>query len=451
MPIHDERHVGGWSRREFLSRSLLGGAGMLISPALVGLRPKSLWAWLQQSIVVIVIHDGATSGPSINEPIVQIMMDAAIQELTSQPTVGEAWLSLFPGLTTSTLISMKVNCINSSLPSHPEVANCIVNGLTQMQIGPETFPENNIIIWDRTDGELSSSGYTINDTPSGVRCFGTNHSGIGYSSTPIDVAGVTSYPSRIVTDLCHQMISLAVLKNHSGPGLTLNLKNHYGSVNNPGSLHGPGYLCDPYIAALNLAFRDDLGKLQKISIVDALFGSYSNGPGGSPQFVYNGLILSTDPVACDYEGMVIINQERASHGMGPVNAPYVQTCADYGLGTNDPAEIDLRWIILPGVEEPELSSARGEGFRLFQNRPNPCRSRTEIPFQLPNSSPVALDIYDQRGAVVRRVRKGMLGPGSHSLRWDLRDGRGASVPRGTYFYRLTANNGVRTGKLTVLR
>lgn len=447
-----DKWIAELTRREFLKRCLVGGAGVVVSPALLGLRPESLLAMLQQSIVVIVIHDNATSGPNINEWAVQEMLDAAIVELTSLPTVGEAWLSLFPGLTTSNVISIKVNCINSSLPSHPEVANCIVNGLTQMQIGPQNFPENNIIIWDRTDGELNSSGYTINDGPTGVRCFGTNHSGVDYDwSNPIDVAGVTSYPSRIVTDLSHHLISHAVLKNHSGPGITLNLKNHLGSVNNPGSLHGPGYLCDPYIAALNLAIRDDLGRLQRISIIDALFGSYSNGPGGGPQFVYNGLILSTDPVACDYEGMVIINEERANHGLPPVNAPHIQTAADYGLGTNDPAEIDLRWIFLPGVEESERPSVTGGEVRLFQNRPNPCRYTTEIPFRLPQSSPVTLEVYNQLGRNVRRLRRGTLGPGSHSLHWDLRDDGGGKVAGGTYFYRLITRDGMRTSKLTVVR
>jgi len=451
MSGDDRNQVVGVSRREFLRRTLVGGAGVALSPALLGLRPEKLWAWLQPSIVVIVIHDNATIGPNVNEPIVRLMLDAAIKELTGQATVGDAWLSLFPGLTTSEVISTKVNCINSQLPSHPEVANCIANGLTQMQIGIETFPDNNIIIWDRTDSELTSSGYTINAGPTGVRCFGTNHSGVGYSSTSIDVAGVTSYPSRIVTDLCAHMISLAVLKNHSGPGITLNLKNHYGSVNNPGSLHGPGYLCDPYIAALNLAFRDDLGKLQKISIIDALFGSYSNGPGGAPQFVYNGLILSTDPVACDYEGMLIINEERANHGLGPVNAPYIQTSADYGLGTNDPAEIDLRWIINPGVDESQPWLALGEGVKLLKNRPNPCTFETLIPFELSRSSRVALHIYSQVGGAVRSFRQERLGPGKHSFLWDLRDDRGVSVGKGTYFCRLVTDEGVRTGKLTVVR
>jgi hypothetical protein len=449
MPNHDKKKVEGWSRREFLRRSLLGGGAMLISPSLIGLRPKSLFSSMPQSIVVIVIHDNATTGPNINEPVVQVMMDAAIKELTSQSTVGDAWLSLFPGLTTSNTISTKVNCINSNLASHPEVANCINNGLTQMQIGPEIFPDNNIITWDRTDGELMNSGYTINDTSTGPRCFATNHSGIGYASSPVDVNGVSSYPSSIVTDHCDEMISLAVLKDHGMAGITLSLKNHYGSIHNPSSLHSSN--CDPWIAALNRAIRDDLGKLQKVSIIDALFGIYNGGPGGSPQFVYNGLILSTDPVACDYEGMLIINQERASHGYGPVNAPHVQTAADYGLGTNDPAHIDVRWIINPGIEESEPPSDTGGGFYLFQNRPNPCRSKTEFPFRIPNSSPVALDIYDKSGVVVRRIRKELLSPGNHSLLWDLKNDKGASVTGGTYLYRLTINNGVKTGKLTVIR
>jgi len=40
-----------------------------------------------------------------------------------------------------------------------------------------------------------------------------------------------------------------VLKDHGTAGVTLSMKNHYGSVDNPGSLHGGQ--CDPYIPELN--------------------------------------------------------------------------------------------------------------------------------------------------------------------------------------------------------
>jgi flagellar hook assembly protein FlgD len=45
----------------------------------------------------------------------------------------------------------------------------------------------------------------------------------------------------------------------------------------------------------------------------------------------------------------------------------------------------------------------------------------------------------------------LLNPGNHSLHWDLKNDKGIPVAGGTYLYRLTANNGVKTGKLTVIR
>ena len=62
------------------------------------------------------------------------------------------------------------------------------------------------------------------------------------------------------------MINLSVLKNHGTAGVTLSMKNHYGTCDDPGSIHG-GY-CDPYIPALNnlSPIRDK----QVLNICDAI-------------------------------------------------------------------------------------------------------------------------------------------------------------------------------------
>jgi len=71
-----------------------------------------------------------------------------------------------------------------------------------MEFASEYYKKNNIIVWDRTDWELRNAGYAIYDEndQDTVRCFGTNHSGVGYDySCPLDVAGGPTYPSRILS------------------------------------------------------------------------------------------------------------------------------------------------------------------------------------------------------------------------------------------------------------
>jgi len=341
-----------FSRRDFLRTAGVLAGGTLLA----GCGKKGLWVIQpppppppppQKSLVIIATHVKATNGLNIDPVYVQRIVDAAIMNLTSQAKVGEAWLSLFPDLKSTSIIGIKVNCLNASrLVSHPQMADAIAKGLAQMPLGSGTFSENNVIVWDRSNSELTANGgYSLNTGTTDWRCFGTDQSGVGYSATAWDVAGVSQNPSRLLSELCDYLINLAVLKHHSESEVSLSLKNHYGSIHAPGSLHTN--LCDPYIAALNRTIRQTLPGKQVLAMVDCLFGCYSGGPSGPPQFFYKGLIMSRDPVACDQQGLSIINALRLQNNLQPVQAPHLATAASYGLGTNDPNWMDVRTIENP--------------------------------------------------------------------------------------------------------
>ena len=153
------------NRRTFLkAASITGIAGLVF--------PRNLFASLapsQLSRVVIVEDSTATSGLSINAAVVQVMMDRGITALSDQYDVGEAWKAQFPGINASSTIAIKLNCLNYRLPSHIEVTDAVVEGLKQMSLGGSPFPENNIIIYDNENYYLTSCGYTINTSASGVR------------------------------------------------------------------------------------------------------------------------------------------------------------------------------------------------------------------------------------------------------------------------------------------
>jgi hypothetical protein len=398
--------------------------------------------------VVIVKDPTATDYPTINQPVVQAMMDAGVKALTRRDDLGEAWKSCFPGIDQTKVISLKVNCINSSLSSHPEVATAIINGLTQMDFGGNPFPENNVIIWDRTDWELSNAGYTINDGLTGVRCFGTNHSGVGYDvDYDMNIGGGMSNPSRIMTDLCDYMINLAVLKDHGTAGVTLCMKNHYGSVSPVPNHSGR---CNPYIPILNQLIRDQLGKREGIFIIDGLFGIYTGGPGGSPQFVWDGFIMSRDPVACDFEGRWAIDFQRYKRGLSATNAPHIETAKQLGVGTFDENRREIRLIESPGLKMGGLLPT-DPVLGLYAAKPNPCRYHAKISFSLRESGNVDISVFDQKGSKVVTLKKGTLEEGVYAVDWDLRDGRGHRIPAGNYFYRLALENGfTRSERMVVL-
>jgi hypothetical protein len=330
---------GRMNRRQFLTRVSLSTAGMAAAPLLVrwGTSGEARGGVPVDTPKAVVAHDpNATSGSSVNKAVVQQMLDDAVKQITGTSDTMEAWNALFPGLTLSDVIGIKVNCINYPVPTRPEVVECITDRLRQIEIGGDTFPPGNIIIWDRTDSELRYSGYTIQTGMGDVRCFGTNHTGVGYDyGLPMDINGVTSYPSKIISQYCTRHINACVLKDHNTSRITLSMKNHYGSVNNPSSLHGGA--CSPYLAILNNqpVIRDK----ESLFICDALWGIYNGGPGGQPQSwqtypegTPNTLVVALDPVSVEHEGMTIINRERESRGWSPKIPLYLPVAIGLGLG-----------------------------------------------------------------------------------------------------------------------
>jgi hypothetical protein len=298
-----------------------------------------------------------------------------------------------------------------------------------MMFGGTPFPANNIIIFDRTNWELQSAGYTLNTSGTGVRCFGTNESGVGYSTETFDVNYSTQTLSTIVTEMADYLINASVLKNHGMAGVTLCLKNHYGTCNNPGGLHGGD--CDPYIPALNaLAPINDI---QSINICDALLGIYSGGPSGSPQFAANTLIISQDIVAADYWGREILEDNGCTT---IATAHHVDTAAGapHNLGTNDPGQMDVEHIVdTSGTDSPAYA-----GFALQQNQPNPFADRTSIGFHVPGAGAVTLTVFDPEGRRVRRLVDRTVGAGWHRMEWDGRTDAGRKAAAGVYYCQIRA-------------
>ncbi len=437
------------SRRDFLKYLGAGALGLAVKPGTADNKNNPLFP---ASDVIQCYHQNATTGSTINESVVQIMMDASIKVLTGINNVGEAWKSIFPGITSSSVIGIKVNCINSSLPTHPQFVNCIVNGLIQMQFSGNPFNRYNIIIWDRTDGELQSCGYTINyNTPNQVRCFGTDHSGVGYDNTcPLTIqtgsGTYTRYPSRILSLMIDYLIDVAVLKNHGSSQVTLCLKNHYGSINNPGGLPHANY-CNPEIPSINQQIRDVVtpNNIQKLFIVDSLFGDVTNGPGGSPNCNPKKLLMSRDPVACDYRGWQVINIERQNLGQNPIAWPvyHIQTASQspYNLGTTD---INLIEINNPAAVE-ESKHMQKDG--ILKISPNPFRNHTTIKLNLAKSSPVYLELININGGLEQTIYSGYLHAGAHTINCSFNN----NLATGNYFVRLYYLGDIFVEKVTLLK
>jgi uncharacterized protein (DUF362 family) len=397
------------------------------------------------SDVVQCFHEGATSGSDINEEVVQMMVDESIMALARIRNVGEAWKTIFPGITDTSIIGIKVNCASPQTPTNPEVVRCICNGLAQMDVGT-LFKKNNIIVWERTNSELAAAGFTkyTGSDPDTVRCFGSNESGYGFDSgVTLNVNGSSQNPSKILSQTIDYLISAAVLKTHSQGVVTLNLKNHYGSVHNASGLqHSSG--CSPAVPSLNQQIRDVItpNNIQKLSFIDGLFGMYSGGPGGSPNFNPKLILMSKDPVACDKQGQNVINVERALHSLPALDANQIKVAADppYSLGSLDINLIELNNVGVGEAGRP----VPGDG--LFEVSPDPVRDHATVTFAVSREGPVSLELLNAAGRTEARLFAGTLDKGKHNVDWRA----GRKLAGGTYFLRLNSAGATKVRKVMVV-
>jgi hypothetical protein len=83
--------------------------------------------------------------------------------------------------------------------------------------------------------------------------------------------------------------------------------------------------------------------------------------------------------------------------------------------------------------------------------PNPTRSGAAIAFSLADAGPVALDVLDVRGRVVRRLGRGLRPAGAHGVTWDGRTDRGTSAAPGVYFVRFEVPAGTSARRIVLAR
>lgn len=83
--------------------------------------------------------------------------------------------------------------------------------------------------------------------------------------------------------------------------------------------------------------------------------------------------------------------------------------------------------------------------------PNPAANDVLLRIDLPRATQVRLVVFDGAGRRMRMLASGILDPGVHPIRWDLRDDRGAPAPAGLYFARLDAEGRRFTRPIVITR
>jgi hypothetical protein len=83
--------------------------------------------------------------------------------------------------------------------------------------------------------------------------------------------------------------------------------------------------------------------------------------------------------------------------------------------------------------------------------PNPFNPMTNVVFELEQSGPVEVGIYDVRGQLVHTLASGVLAGGHYELTWRGQDHAGRSLGSGIYFCRMQADGFAQTEKIVLIR
>ena len=323
------------TRKEFLKKSAAWGAAAVSGMAggLPGQLASAFAATAKngKSRVVIIRNPAVMKDGQVNQTVVNQMLREAMLRLTGAKSEAEAWKQF---VKPTEVVGIKINCLfGKNCSTRPEVVNAVVGGLRKAGV-----PERNMIVWDRSTGDLVKSGYVPNAEGPGVKVLADDGD---WEEQATKQGSFNGKLSKILTQKITALINAPILKDHSGAGITCAMKNHYGSFNNPGEHHG-GH-CDPYIADLNAL--PVIKNKTRLIVCDAIMPIPQGGPGGGQtRWPYNGLMVSTDPVALDTQGWMIINARRQETGV-PIleerRVPQLASAAARGVGTNDPAKMEV--------------------------------------------------------------------------------------------------------------
>jgi len=434
------------TRRDFVKSVGVAVGSFAMMPS-GDLMPVSDAATASSSGRIVIVHSSeATSGSTVNESVVQQMVDEGIKRLTGIEDTVAAFESLFPGIDSSQRIAIKPNLLNDSVPTRKETAKAVTNRLVQMLNG--SFTADRIYFYERHN--FQSRGYTSTYFGGGFHFQRSDFSDRGHY---IFCDGRNRPYAKTLYD-CNYLINMPVLKDHGcSMDFTLSMKNHMGTLDPGGSL---GIHANEK-ATLDIMASDVIRSKTKLIILDALYGVYNGGPGGYPmswvtfpESTPNRLLFSTDPVMIDYWGRKIINEERRSRGYYEKTGSYIEKAANppYNVGI---ADIDLMEVIevsLDSTSTPAPTHLSPKTYRLFQSFPNPFNSSTEIRFQLKSAAHVRIEVFDSIGRKVATLVDADYPAGIWSTHWQGIDNQGWAVSSGTYLYRIQAGDFIDSKLMT---
>jgi hypothetical protein len=408
--------------------------------------------------VVINFNKNAVTGTSTAVPsVIQKMIDDSIKKLSGEAAIGAAWKAIFPSsLSLQSQIAIKINTANTSLPCpHWSSVKQIVTGLLQMEINGTKFPSANITIYDMNflDG-FDKAGFSKANFPDTALVY----------TTLVD-GGDGAMNNKKYSAILKQadfLINVFSPRGHTyppeGSQFTLGFKSHIGTYASEYKGEGPA-LHDNLVQNLrDMNCTGPVFKKTVLSVCSGIFGmNEGHGPGGSADPFYNyankmdssitsksvsstTIIMSTDPISAEMQGVKVLRLNKSPAGAYGVSdmPPYLKSAAGvsdalpgttYNIGVIDESKMDVRRIINGTTSiGDQIISDKNKASHLKVS-PLAGHNSTFIEFSLSSDArgkEATIEIFALNGALVKRHRQAVLGPGNH-FSWDNRNQAGELV------------------------
>lgn len=279
------------NRRDFLKKGTLAASAALFMKF-----SQPLFSQTDQKTKVVLIRDKTVldANNKVNEDVIQRMLDDAVKILFDKNDTASAWRKV---VKPNDVVGIKTNVWNY-LPTPRELENAIKKRVLEAGI-----KEENIAIKDR---------------------------------------GILKDP---VFQRATALINSRPMRTHYWSGVGSLVKNYITFVESPSDYHADS--CADLATIWNLPHVKGKTRLNVLVMLTPLF--HSIGPHGfSMDYVwqYKGIIVGTDPVACDAVGLKIIEAKRKEFfgEEKPLNPPAKHIkLADtrHNLGTADMNKINL--------------------------------------------------------------------------------------------------------------
>ena len=204
--------------------------------------------------------------------------------------------------------------------------------------------------------------------------------------------------------------------------------------------------------------------------LDWFFDEWIYGP-GYPRYNYSWHAL---PSGGDWEVFLWVDQIQTSGG--PFTMPIdfavissvdtiIQTVwvnsdpfeTSFISGTNEPVNVEFdyhNWVLETHIEIPSTVpevSAVPLAYSLKPAFPNPFNSSTVIQYSMPNTSRIALSVFNVLGQKVITLAEGSIHAGEYSAQWDGKDEFGNDVSSGLYLIGMNTPGYQQVTKVILLR